>query len=200
MFTGLIDIWCPSSELLERLGDELIPEAKRVGKEVWFYDAAGRSRTLSCLGLYRWRFWYAWNLGLTGVGWWTYDQGDYFWDGPNPSGDYFMTIYKTPGQIVTSKRWEVARAGIEDYEILYLLKNSVQRARKQGITSAALDEAEMLLEELPRSVETTLQRTGRRLPLTPDSVPLYTAATEVIQEARQRIIQACIGLNEMLEK
>ena len=71
MWEGLIDIWCPSAELLERFGDEILPFANKTGKETWFYDASGRSRTLSCLGLYRWRFWYAWNLGLTGAGWWT---------------------------------------------------------------------------------------------------------------------------------
>jgi len=199
MLTGLIDIWCPSSELLERLGDELIPVAKRVGKEVWFYDAAGGSRTLSCLGLYRWRFWYAWNLGLTGAGWWVYASGDYFWDGLNPTGDYFSTVYRAPGAVVTSKRWEVAREGIEDYEILYLLKDAVARAKKKGIRHAAVADAEKLLAELPVSVATTLVGTGRRLDLTPDSAPVYKRATAAVQEARRKIVAACIRLNEQMK-
>jgi len=199
MFTGLIDIWCPSSELLERLGDKLIPAAKRVGKEVWFYDAAGGSRTLSCLGLYRWRFWYAWNLGLTGAGWWCYASGDYFWNGLNPTGDYFSTVYRAPGAIVTSKRWEVARDGIEDYEILYLLSRAVRRAKAKGISDAALANAEKLLAQLPVAIEAALHRTGRRLPLTPDSVPAYEHATEVVQQARRKIVEACIRLNELMK-
>ena len=97
---------------------------------------------------------------------------------------------------MTSKRWEVAREGVEDYEILYLLKNAIQRAKNQGITGSALDEAEKLLKELPLTVETVLHDTGRRIPLTPDSVPMYKRATEVVKDARQRIIEACIRLNK----
>ena len=122
-----------------------LPVAKRVGKEVWFYDASGRSRTLSSLGLYRWRFWYAWNLGLTGAGWWTYAYGDHSWDGRNAMGDYFSTVYQSPGARVTSKRWEVAREGIEDYEILYLLREAIQRAERKGVSGSAVSEAKRLL-------------------------------------------------------
>jgi len=200
MLTGLVDIWCPSAELLERLGDELIPEAKRVGREVWFYDAAGHARTLSCLGLYRWRFWYAWNLGLTGVGWWVYYYGGgHLWDGPNPYGDYFSTVYKAPGAIVTSKRWEAAREGVEDYEILYLLRDAIRRAKRRGIRDSALADAEKLLEELPRAVESALDDTGKRLPLTPDSVPLYVHATDVVQDARRQIMEACMDLKKLVK-
>ncbi len=199
MLTGLIDIWCPSSELLERLGDELIPAAKRVGKHVWFYDAAGGARTLSCLGIYRWRFWYAWNLGLTGAGWWTYAYGDHLWDSTNPAGDYYSTVYRAPGAIVTSKRWEVAREGIEDYEILHLLKDAIRRAKEKQISDPAVAEAEQLLRTLPVTVEAALHDTGRRLPLTPDSVPTYTHATSVLQDARSKIIEACIRLNGLTE-
>ena len=195
MFTGLIDIWCPSAELLERLGDELVPEAKRVGKEVWFYDASGRSRTLSCLGLYRWRFWYAWNLGFTGAGWWTYaTHSEDLWDGPNPTGDYFATAYDGEG-VVSSRRWEVAREGVEDYEILYLLRDAIQRARERGVPASVVREAETLLEELPHRVEAALHETGRRLPLTPDSVPVYEQATDIIQDARKQIVEMCLRLS-----
>ncbi|MBN1348142.1 VCBS repeat-containing protein [candidate division KSB1 bacterium] len=200
MFRGLIDIWCPSSELLERLADDLLPAAKRYGKHVWFYDAAGRSRTLSSLGIYRWRFWYAWNLGLTGVGWWTYAYGDHLWDGPNEMGDYFSTAYKAPHSMVSSKRWEMAREGIEDYEILFLLKNAIQRAKNEGFEGDALKQAEKLLKEIPPSIEATLFSAGRRVPLTPDGVPQYARITEVVQAAREKIIAACINLNKAMKR
>jgi hypothetical protein len=196
MFTGLIDIWQPSSELLERLGPELVPEAKRVGKHVWFYDAAGNSKTLSCLGIYRWRFWYAWQLGLTGVGWWVYAQhgGADRWDGPNPTGDYFATVYDGPQGPVSSKRWEAAREGVEDYEYLYLLRESVRAAEAQGVPETQLADAKRLLQELPKEMESTLLDVGRRLPLTADSVPTYKQATDSLNDARRRIVAACLKL------
>ncbi len=197
MFTGLVDIWCPSAELLERLGDELVPEAKRVGKEVWFYDASGGAKTLSCLGLYRWRFWYAWNMGFTGAGWWTYaHHGPDRWDGPNATGDYFATVYDGPDEPVSSKRWEAAREGVEDYEYLYLLRQAIKEAQARGVTESQLADAIDLLNTLPKEMATTLQLTGRRLPLTPDSVPVYEDATQKLAEARARIVAICLEVRD----
>lgn len=198
MFTGLIDIWQPSSELLERLGPELVPEAKRVGKEVWFYDAAGNAKTLSCLGIYRWRFWYAWELGLTGVGWWVYSAHgkEDRWDGPNKSGDFFASVYDGPTGPVTSKRWEVAREGIEDYEYLCMLRQSIQEAEASGAPADRIAQAKDLLEKLPKEVEAALHKVGRRLPLTPDSVPVYDEATKLVQDARARIVSMCLALKK----
>jgi hypothetical protein len=197
MWQGLIDIWCPSAELLERFGEEILPFAQKTGKETWFYDASGRSRTLSCLGIYQWRFWYAWNLGLTGAGWWTYTHGDYLWDGNNPEGDYFYHVYDAPGAVVTSKRWEAAREGIEDYEILFLLRQSIKDAEERGIDKKRIEEAKAILQETPRSVEKSLHAAGRRLPLDMDSVPQYDAITKMLKDSRNRIIHSCLRFKSM---
>jgi hypothetical protein len=199
MLKDLIDIWCPSSELLERFGDKILPFAKKYGKEVWFYDAAGKSKTLSPLGIYRWRFWYAWNLGLTGAGWWTYSHGDFDWEGPNELGDYWATIYKSPTAIVTSKRWEVSREGIEDFEILYLLRESIKRAKISGYSGPELREAENVLNTIPVSIEKKLLGIGRRIPLNMDGVPHYTIMTSALQEARKKIVTNCMRLNNALK-
>ncbi len=198
MLDGLIDIWCPSSELLERFTDEIIPFAKQVGKEVWFYDAAGRAKTLSCLGIYRRRFWFAWDMGFTGAGWWCYASNANAdrWEGITSFGDFFATVYDgSEGQVVSSKRWEVAREGIEDYEYLYLLREAIRNAEKRGVSGEVLEEARKILREVPTRIEANLHRLGRRLPLTPDSVPAYRDATRQIQQARREIAEACISVN-----
>ncbi|MBI5092198.1 MAG: PQQ-binding-like beta-propeller repeat protein [Candidatus Hydrogenedentes bacterium] len=196
MFKGLIDIWCPSAELLERLGPELVPVAKKAGKEVWFYDASGEAKTLSCLGLYRWRFWYAWNQGFTGAGWWVYAaHGEASrWDGPNPTGDFFATVYDGPRGPVSSKRWEVAREGIQDYELLYLLRKEIEEHERRGDTSPVVVAAKKTLEEAPKAMEKELLNAGRRLPLTPDSVPLYEKVSETLEQTRAAIVQQCLAL------
>lgn len=196
MLTGLIDIWCPSAELLERFGDELVPIAKEVGKEVWFYDAAGGARTLSALGQYRWRFWYAWNQGFTGAGWWTYaTHAADFWREPNPVGDFYSTVYPGPdGTPVSSKRWEVTREGIEDYELLFLLRHLYTDAANSGAEAELLARAGRLLDTLPLKIEDQLAAMGRRLPLTPDSVPLYDDVADGIDDARRQIIAMCLEL------
>ncbi|NIA14469.1 MAG: PQQ-binding-like beta-propeller repeat protein [Nitrospiraceae bacterium] len=197
MFTGLVDIWVPSAELLERLGPEMLPVAKRVGKEVWFYDASGRSKTLSCLGLYRWRFWYAWNLGLTGAGWWCYSHGaDVAWQGPNSYGDFYDTVYPAAdGGVVTSKRWEAAREGIEDYEYLVLLAQAIDDAQQRGVDKTRIQAARSVLADTPPAIEAALHQAGRRLPLTPDSLPLYNQVHHALQGARKQIAATCLELN-----
>ena len=195
MLTGLIDIWCPSSELLERLADEMVPVIKQNGKEVWFYDAAGHAKTLSTLGIYRWRFWHAWNMGFTGVGWWVYASSDQQWKGWNPSADFFCSVYPGREGVVTSKRWEAAREGVQDYTLLYLLRERVRGAEARGVSDAALTQARELLVELPETVEKTLLRAGRRLPLTPDGVPMYEEVTGTLRAAREQLIAACLSLD-----
>ncbi|HOZ48684.1 MAG TPA: PQQ-binding-like beta-propeller repeat protein [Candidatus Hydrogenedentes bacterium] len=199
MFTGLIDIWCPSSELLERLGPELVPAAHKAGKEVWFYDAAGRSKTLSCLGLYRWRFWHAWTQGFTGAGWWCYAQhgGLDRWDGPNASGDFFATVYDGVDGVVSSKRWEIAREGVQDYEYLYMLREAIRDAERRGVPAARLASAKELLNTLPAEMEATLLSVGRRIPLSTDSVPLYEEATKAVADARAKVVEVCLHVKEL---
>lgn len=196
MLEGLIDIWCPSSELLERLADEMLPVIREKGKAVWFYDAAGHAKTLSTLGIYRWRFWHAWNMGFTGAGWWVYAYRTDQWKGWNELADFYCTVYPGRNAIVPSKRWEAAREGVQDYGLLALLQTRIHDAETRGVSGPALDDARKLLDEVPRIIEQALHGAGRRLPLTPDGVPLYEDASQSADEARERIIAACIALEK----
>ena len=196
MLSGLVDIWCPSLELLDRLGPELIPAAKKVAKEVWYYDAPSRGKTLSCLGHYRWWIWYAWNNGFTGAGWWVFaHHGDADrWDGPNETGNNFCTAYDCPEGVLTSKRWEATRDGIEDYEYLWLLREAVREAEGRGVAEAELAGAKRLLGEAAEEMEALMLTTGDRISLTPDSVPVYDDVTERLQAMREEIVAACLAL------
>ena len=88
------------------------------------------------------------------------------------------------------------REGIEDYEYLYLLREAIRDAEARGVAEGALAGFRKLLDEMPPSMEATLRATGRRLRLSPDSVPAYEEATQALQDARQRIVDACLALKE----
>lgn len=197
MYKELIDIWCPSGELLDRLGPEMLPVAREYASEIWYYDAPGRAKTLSTLSHYRRWIWYAWNQGFTGAGWWVFaHHGDADrWDGPNATGNFYATAYDSPNGVVTSRRWEVTREGIEDYEYLYMLREAIHEAEARGVPESALEEPRRLLTEMPPAMEETLRATGRRLRLNPDGVPAYEAATRALEDVRERIAEACIVLN-----
>ena len=91
--------------------------------------------------------WKAFDNGYTGIGFWNY--ADYqngtnnkadvdSFDGANANN--YSVIYDGPGQtIVSSKRWEAFRLGIEDYELLkrYAEKNGMDKAKQLAETVLA---------------------------------------------------------------
>lgn len=86
--------------------------------------------------------------------------------------------------------------GVEDYEYLCLLRAAVSAAQARGAGGPALEQAQALLAALPGEVEAALHKVGRVLPLTPDGVPAYDAATQPLRAARRRIVEACLALRE----
>jgi hypothetical protein len=121
-FEHLADIWCPA-------GKNLVWDFWK-GKRTWTYDSSsnkGRSPT----GHYRYKLWKSFNDNCEGNGFWTYTDNHDTWD------DYATTpgwgvIYDDPEVIVSSKRWEAYRAGIEDYEVCKMLNDAVDAAKAAG--------------------------------------------------------------------
>ena len=95
---------------------------------------------------------------------------------------------------MASKRWEAAREGIEDYEYLWLLREAVREATANGASEDDLAQAQKLLREASVEMEAVLSQAGRRIPLTPDSVPLYEQTTNRVEKLRQQIVEQCLAL------
>ncbi|MBI2423018.1 MAG: PQQ-binding-like beta-propeller repeat protein [Candidatus Hydrogenedentes bacterium] len=119
-----VDIWCPNTAgyLFERNHEDLA-FMKSTGKTVWSYECYGVAKHQSPLGYYRAQSMRAWHHGLTGIGFWTYcTTADNPWYATRASNEYTM-VYAGKG-VVTSKRWEAVRDGIEDYSMLDTLKKA----------------------------------------------------------------------------
>ena len=93
--------------------------------EIWIYTAFTPSRDLSPYGFYRLISWDAYVNGYNGIGFWNYaDERNgnnlnliidkYL----NLAGSYSVIYNDTAGNIISSRRWEAFRLGIEDYSIL----------------------------------------------------------------------------------
>jgi len=93
---------------------------KQFGKTIWSY--AGGGKQAHPFASYRAQAWRAFAQGATGIGIWAYaDTGERgsAWndiDGRRPDP---AVIYESDNGIVSSKRWEAWREGVEDYEILW---------------------------------------------------------------------------------
>jgi outer membrane protein assembly factor BamB len=128
-----VDVWQPDLHLVR---DE--PEA--LGKlfsrgQYWHYEAPADQRNLDPLGYYRMKPWVAFQMGMTGGGYWVYSFSPYWFFDRALTSEY-GTVYPTGAGPVTTKRWEASRDGIEDFELLWM-------ARRDGNaeTRALVDEA-----------------------------------------------------------
>lgn len=139
---GAADIWCPSSENLKW--------SFWKGKRTWFYDSAsdkGRSPT----GHYRHKLWVAAKHGATGNGFWTYTDSSNLWDDYAGSPTYSV-VYDGPTGVISSKRWEAYRAGVEDYELCRMLTRAISGRAVNGKQS-----------ETGRAAKTTLEKWIQRV-------------------------------------
>ena len=121
-FEGLIDIWCPAES---KLGADFW-----LGKRTWFYGSSsekGRSPT----GHYRYKLWQAFKHGCEGNGFWVYTDGNDLWDDYAGTPTYSV-VYDGPSGVISNKRWEAYRAGVEDYELCKLLGDAIDAAKSAG--------------------------------------------------------------------
>ena len=136
----LVDIWC----FLDRQCDQhagMIRQAQEHGAQVWTYAANGPGKVNDPYGYYRLLPWRAFKRKQTGVGFWCYTDETYRyapdWDDTLPSEGYYGVIYDGPLRsdlsgtepIVTSRRWEAWREGLEDVQMLIELERAIDRNR-----------------------------------------------------------------------
>jgi hypothetical protein len=141
------DIWCPSTgfmfdpELAEKFA-----VMKSTGTAMWTYACSGHAKHMSPLGYYRGQSWLAWQHGLTGIGFWSYcTSADDPWYAA-PSRDEYLLVYQGNG-VVSSKRWEAVRDGIEDFSMFAMLRKATRAAADAGRAPEAVREARGLLDK-----------------------------------------------------
>ena len=142
-----VDIWCPSTGFFfqEDLAGK-VEVMRSTGNTMWSYACAGHAKHLSPLGYYRGQSWLAWGQGLKGIGFWSYcTTRDEPWYSAKANAEH---TFSYPGNgVVTSKRWEAIRDGIEDYSMLSALREAAESAAARGVAPDAVREAEDLLEK-----------------------------------------------------
>jgi len=146
-FKDLIDIWQPQVDVLKH-DRELVKWFQENAKMFWFYEAAGPAQDLLPLGHYRTRPWLAWYFGATGSGFWVYKDLDMWW----PLEDTpYGAVYQSDDEVVSSRRWEAVRDGVEDWRALYVLREEIEKARASGRTAEA-DAAQALSDEAVEAI------------------------------------------------
>ncbi|MBI5095875.1 MAG: PQQ-binding-like beta-propeller repeat protein [Candidatus Hydrogenedentes bacterium] len=142
-----VDIWCPNRGgiVINKKSADKLDVIMKSGKTVWMYECNGNVKHQSPMAYYRAQSWLAWGKGITGIGYWTYcTSPDNPWFLPAISGEY-MLVYPGNG-VISSKRWEGVRDGVEDYGLLTALQNAVA-AKGAAANPADVTAAQRLLGE-----------------------------------------------------
>ena len=103
--------------------------------QIWSYTAIGGGKDADPHSFYRLQAWRAFQHGATGIGFWAYaDTGPSgsAWDDFDGTRPDFAVIYEGENRIISSKRWEAWREGVEDYQLL----QQAQRKLKPGPATA----------------------------------------------------------------
>lgn len=127
-----VDCWQPNLLAVRgHLGDFF----KVLQKEWWIYSNPKSPAKLgSPLHDYRLLAWWAWQYGASGVGFWSYSDtnGSSAWDDLDSRRPDWAVVYESPDGIVSSRRWEAFREGLEDYALLAARKDVQESIRRIG--------------------------------------------------------------------
>ena len=190
------DILCPA---ISRMMTHGRAEAyRKTGKRLWGYEC-GSAKQKSPLGWYRKLFWATWQAGFTGCVFWSYACTGWgnaatpnrsAWDDMDNTRNLDnAVVYESPAGPITSRRWEAWREGIEDYEYLWLLRDKLNQAERQGRSDAAVKEAKAALAEAPAAF---LAAAKKRYA----DQAIDRRVSAALSAARGRVIKALIALHQ----
>ena len=148
MMDPAVNLWCPSLPWAEGEHLEFFQEGSDI---LWTYQVlAKRSDPFH---EYRRCFWDCWAKGSTGHGFWCYaDAHGSNWDPYDEGrGDYSPVYDGDEREMIPGRRWEAWREGVEDYTLLWMLREAVERGRGSEADRAQASE---LLADLPGRVLT----------------------------------------------
>lgn len=124
--TKMVDIFQVHAK---ELSSSKITKLKSMKKEIWSYTANGGGKQADPMSFYRAQAWRAFQQGATGIGFWAYaDTGPFStaWDDFDGKRPDFSVIYEGKNKPISSKRWEAWREGVEDYELLCLVREKLK--------------------------------------------------------------------------
>ncbi len=134
----LVDHWQPSLAVVRGpLGSWFT----RLQRDWWLYsNPKSPAKLASPLHDFRLLAWWAWHYGAKGIGFWSYSDtnGSSAWDDLDSRRPDWAVVYESPSGIVSSRRWEAFREGLEDYALL--TTQSTAREWIQHIGKSSFDQ------------------------------------------------------------
>jgi hypothetical protein len=190
-FRELIDIWCLQDSQCDR-NPNWLEIIKGFGRKVWTYECLGPAKAKDPYSYYRLMPWRAFKRGQTGAGFWVYYDGLNYKNVAVPWNDtlkplgYYGVIYgaqtsplgkpavrlagKLSENIVSSRRWEAWREGVEDYQYLYDLQQAINEIKTKD-------------PQMAKTMQETLERQVNRVLNSQDDSNVVYDARRVLSDA-----------------
>jgi len=130
----VLDIVQPARKVVDSENPDRIDYIKTTDQIHWMFEGRARAKDFDDPTYYWQQIWTAWEIGFTGIGYWTYctSSAD-LWS----AGSDFVMVYQGAEGPVPSVRWRALRIGIEDHARLVRLRNAIDAATEAGRTAAA---------------------------------------------------------------
>jgi hypothetical protein len=137
----------PYLDIAQAFNEDMLRRALK--GDAWIYSASGPAKSLSPYSYYRLMSWKAFLRGYKGIGFWAYadsgwgDKPGTAWDDFDGQYPDFAVIYEGEGNtIISSRRWEAWRMGIEDYELLTMYAKMKGEGAAKAFAKRVLDHPE----------------------------------------------------------
>jgi hypothetical protein len=115
--------------------------------KTWVYDIMDKSKTLSPYTRYRLLPWKAFNRNLSGIGFWNYADissngkaGGSEWDDFDGNRPDYNVVYNLNGKLISSRRWEAFKLGVQDYLLLKAYAAKFGDAKAKQLSASVLNQ------------------------------------------------------------
>jgi hypothetical protein len=145
-----IDILCPMLPLYYKAGEPVksyYANLKKNGKELWFYQCTGPTRTYDPQTYFRHQAWHTYSIGGTGQGFWSFgDVGSApsSWNEYAAGNTSYAPALLGTDTVHNSIHWDSVREGMQDYEELAMLQDAINSSKNVDLKTQAqkvLDDA-----------------------------------------------------------
>jgi len=146
------DVLCPNLGIHGNGTDahrQFYEDLRQRGKTLWFYQCSGPAKTHDPYYYHRLQHWYAFKHGAVGSGFWAYGDASgagTSWNEMRVGRAGFTPVYLDETTVTDGKHFEAVREGLEDYELLRMLRDHAERLAGEGKPERA-QRARALLQE-----------------------------------------------------
>ncbi len=148
----VVDVLCPQRAIwLRNLKEheEFYLGWRDKGKRLALYSCSGPSKLLDPYAYYRMQAWHCFAIGADEMFFWAFGDngGNSCWNAYLDPRNCYTPLFLAPDSVTAAKQMEAIREGVQDYEILTILRRLISLRKKRTPNDPTIKEVERLLSD-----------------------------------------------------